>query len=204
MALSVFALLLTGWLFDHSADLYQGLLDYHYIAGYILITALLIRLPLLLLGKGSEHLRDLWPRAEQRRAAVATLRFYLSGARAPLPRWYAHNPLWGPLYLALFLVLSVCALTGLAYDAAPSLGALSAAELHRDAAVAIAVLVVAHIATVVLHDLRGTASDVSAMINGHRIFLVEPLQASIETPSAQIDLRELTGRGQRTAARDTD
>lgn len=194
MAISVFALLLTGWLFDYSAELYQGLLDYHYIAGYCLIAALLIRLPLLFLGKGSEHIRDLWPRGEQRRAAAATLRFYLSGGRAPLPRWYAHNPLWGPLYLALFVALSICSLTGLTYDAAPSLGTLSAAELHRSAAIGVAVLVIAHLVAVVLHDLRGTASDVSAMINGHRIFLVESLQVPIETPSAQIDLRELTGR----------
>jgi Ni/Fe-hydrogenase 1 B-type cytochrome subunit len=196
MALSVLTLLLTGWLLGYSTELYQALLDYHYIAGYALIGALVLRLPLLFLGKGAEHVLDLLPRGEQRRAAIATLKFYLSGARAPLPRWYAHNPLWGPLYLALFVLLSICALTGIGYDSTLQLGALGATDLHRGCATLVAVLVLAHLIAVVLHDLRGTASDVSAMLNGHRIFVVEPLQVPLNTPSAQIDLREITDREQ--------
>jgi hypothetical protein len=34
-----------------------------------------------------------------------------------------------------------------------------------------------HVVTVVLHDAKGTASDVSAMINGHRIFIIEDRDA---------------------------
>jgi Ni/Fe-hydrogenase 1 B-type cytochrome subunit len=196
MALSVLALLLTGWLLGRSAELYQALLDYHYIAGYALIGALILRLPLLFLGKGAEHVLDLLPRREQRRAVTATLRFYLSGARAPLPRWYAHNPLWGPLYLALFVLLFICALTGIGYDTGLQIGGIGAADLHRGSAALVAALALAHLIAVVMHDLRGTASDVSGMINGHRIFVVEPLQVPIDTPSAQIDLRQITGREQ--------
>lgn len=192
MALAVLGLVTTGWLLDHSAELYQTARDYHYIAGYTLLAALAIRLPLLVLGKGPAHVRDLLPGSEQRRAATQTLRFYLSLGRAPLPRWYAHNPLWGPLYLILLALLLIGVLTGLVHDSGASLAGASAADLHDAVAAVVPPLILAHVLAVILHDVRGSGSDVSAMINGHRIFIVEPLQAPIDTPSTEVELRELT------------
>jgi Ni/Fe-hydrogenase 1 B-type cytochrome subunit len=202
VALSVIVLLATGWLLDHDAALYTGARDYHFIAGYALLGALAIRLPLLAVGKGPARLSALLPGAEQRRGAIATLRFYLSLARTPLPRWYAHNPLWGPLYLAMLALLLVAVITGLGYDSDRAILGLSAVDTHATVARLVLILVVAHLIAVVLHDLRGTGADVSGIINGHRFFTIEPLEPEIDTPSTEIDLRELTRgpparRGQR-------
>jgi Ni/Fe-hydrogenase 1 B-type cytochrome subunit len=192
IALSVIVLLATGWLLDHDAALYPAARDYHFIAGYALLGALAIRLPMLVSGQGPAHLRALLPTGEQRRAAIATLRFYLSLARAPLPRWYAHNPLWGPLYLAMFALLLVAVATGLSYDVVWSVAGLDTAGLHGLVARILFPVVLAHVIAVILHDLRGTSADVSGIINGHRFFAVEPLKTPIETPPAEIDLHELT------------
>jgi hypothetical protein len=32
----------------------------------------------------------------------------------------------------------------------------------------------AHLAAVLFHDWRGTAGEISAMVNGHKVFVVEP------------------------------
>lgn len=192
LALSVIVLLATGLLLDHDAALYAAARDYHFIAGYALLGGLAIRLPLLVAGKGPARLSALLPTSEQRRAAIATLRFYLSFGRAALPRWYAHNPLWGPLYLAMFALLLVAAITGLGYDEDWVLLGLSAVDTHAAVARLVLVLILGHVIAVILHDLRGTSADISGIVNGHRFFTIEPLEPKIDAPSTEIDLRELT------------
>lgn len=169
MALAVLLLLLSGWLMPLAPSLAVPLRDAHYVAGYTLLLALALRWYLLLFGRAAEQWRDLVPRGPQVRAAWHTLRFYLSLGRAPLPAWYAHNPLWGPLYLLLFAVLSLQALTGLALETG-SFAVLRPWWWHSMLAAPIAVLVAAHVVAVFVHDLKGGGADVSAMINGHRLY----------------------------------
>ena len=56
--------------------------------------------------------------------------------------------------------------------------------VHDYWAPVILVFVCLHITAVVLHDAKGTAADVSAMINGHRIFIPEDADSPL-TPNVQ-------------------
>jgi Ni/Fe-hydrogenase 1 B-type cytochrome subunit len=179
MAASVLALLATGVLMTVAPDLRVASRDYHYIAGYVLIIALALRLYLLLFAAGTAHWRDCLPRGPQLRAALVTLRFYFSFGRTPLPNWYAHNPLWGPVYLLLFALLLLQVVSGLAYTAPYLVGGLSLPVLHAGIAKFVAAFTVAHVAAVFLHDLKGDGGDVSAMINGHRVFVIRPPEPDV-------------------------
>lgn len=173
MAAATIALLLTGWLMGGTSRIYELARDYHYLAGYVLVSGLALRLWLLFAGSGAEGWRALLPRAGYTRAAIGMLRFYVSLGRTSLPRWYAHNPLWAPVYLAWILLLAVQVALGLALQDGLS-GTLLLEDLHRLGAKAIAIITAAHLVAVVLHDWRGEGSDVSAMISGYRIFPIHP------------------------------
>ncbi len=173
MAAATIALLLTGWLMSVAPDLYDAARDYHFVTGYVLIFALALRLWLLWRGGGADGWRDLLPKPGYTRAAVEMLRFYLSFGRSSLPRWYAHNPLWAPVYLAWILLLVAQAAMGLAMKGG-LFDTLLLEDLHALGAKTIAVVAAAHVVAVVLQDWRGEGSDVSAMISGYRIFPIHP------------------------------
>ena len=188
MAFSVLVLLATGWLLDGIHGDFEALLDYHYLAGYALIAGLLLRAWLLFFGRATDRLADLVPRRQQFPAMLDMLRFYLSFGRWPLPAWYAHNPLWQPVYLFLFLLLAVQVLSGV-FAYAPYLPAGRApVEWHASGAAIIGAVTALHLLAVFLHDLKGTGSDNSAMINGHRIFVINPLQQPVDTGVQHVSL----------------
>lgn len=182
-AAAVLTLLASGWLMNRVVPAQGALRDLHYIAGYGLLLALLWRGWLLLFGRAAERWSDLWPRGPQRPAAWHTLRFYLSLGRAPVPAWYAHNPLWGPIYLLWWLLLVALLFTGLWPDAASTLG-MAAAYWHSLLAHAVAILVAAHVVAVFAHDLKGEGADVSAMINGYRLFRIRRAVPQVKTGRA--------------------
>ena len=168
MALAVIVSLATGWLISAVPQMAAASRDYHAIAGYILIIALLLRFYLLWFGGAAANWRDCVPEPEQLRAAVSMIKFYLTIGRAPLPRWYAHNPLWGPIYLFWLAVLAAQALTGLAMQSS-AFDTLTTEDLHVLGARIIAITTVVISLPCSLHDLQGTASDVSTMISGYLI-----------------------------------
>ena len=53
------------------------------------------------------------------------------------------------------------------------IGTLSLKDLHHLCYLVIGVFTLLHIPAVFSHDLAGKGSDISGMINGHRIFEVE-------------------------------
>lgn len=199
MAASVVALLFTGWLIRIAPAVSAAALDYHYIAGYGLAGALVLRFYLLVFGRGAEYWQGLWPDRTQRRALLEMVRFYVSFGRTPLPHWYAHNPFWAPIYLLLFVLLALQLASGLSLDAPYLLAGRSIPALHGLGAKLIGGFVVLHVMAVFLHDLKGTNSDVSAMINGHRIFVVDkpasPLKGSVHTVSLDELMRSRKGDG---------
>lgn len=176
MALSVLALMATGWLLQFTTGVAQAAIDFHYMAGAILAMALILRFGLLFRDKGAGQWRSLIPSTSQLSAIRDMLRFYLSFGKAPLPGWYAHNPLWIPLYLAVLVILAIQSLTGFFMDGQPVIAGFYLPEIHDICASIIWGFVILHLIAVFLHDLKGTGSDVSAMINGHRIFIIRPLQ----------------------------
>lgn len=191
MALSVLALLLTGWAPDSGGELPSAAQDAHFFSGYVLLAALLWRIGLLLFARGTAHWRDCIPSGAQTRAALQTMQSYLTLGRVPLPRWYAHNPWWGPVYLLWFGLLLGQLASGLFLAFGP-LEPHTASALHVAGAKLLAIFCAVHLVAVVFHELKGSGSDVSAMISGYRVFVPTP---PLSQPQIEIPLRDLQRRG---------
>jgi Ni/Fe-hydrogenase 1 B-type cytochrome subunit len=163
LALAVAGLIGSGWLLRHDLGaLGQAPAEVHRNLGYVALALLGVRAYLLFFGRGPEHWRDLVPDALGLRAAGQMLRFYLTLARAPLPAYYAHNPLWGPLHLAFYVLLAAQGLSALAGET----------HWHVVGYRILSALVLAHVITAFVHDWKGTSAEISAMVSGHKIFLV--------------------------------
>lgn len=182
LAASALVLLTTGGLLESgrvASDELHGLLvdGLHRPAGHVFALALVVRLLLLFTaGKGVAGWRTLVPDAAARDGMRETLRFYSTLGSGRPPRYYAHNPLWAPLYLAFFALAAAQAATGLTLELAFLRGLVHADEpavlaLHGRLAEWVLVWCAFHVATAVLHDWRGQGSDVSALISGYRIFV---------------------------------
>jgi Ni/Fe-hydrogenase 1 B-type cytochrome subunit len=190
MAVAVLVLIVTGWRMESDPLSASSLLDDHFLAAAILIPAFLLRLYLLFFGTGTDHISDCEPDMNRLRSAAAVLKYYFSLGRSPLPNWYAHNPLWGPLYLLLFLFLLIQILSGTLQQSHPYLGMVNLHDIHTIGAYVISVFTVLHILAVFVHDLGGSGSDISAMINGHRIFILKKFvttQRSGDVQSVSLD-----------------
>lgn len=173
LAAATLVLLATGWLIDHAPTLAEDAAEVHYLGAGILVFALALRLFLGLFGNGAERFVHLLPRRSELAAMRASLLFYLSIGKAPLPHWYAHNPMWKPFYLVWFLLLALSALSGWLMPDMPMLGRLYLPHLHAWLADVVFVVTLAHLFSVVLQDLKGRSADTSAMINGQRYFSIE-------------------------------
>jgi len=186
LAVTVLTLLLSGWTLGNdplpASDSWR---DAHVTTGYLLGLTLVVRIVLLFAGRvPTDRWRDCLPFTRQHWLGMRDmLVFYASLGRAPLPGYYGHNPLWGPLYLLSFGVLAGAVATGMLLASADpaQYGLLTAApwwlgytlrEWHGVLALTLGGFAALHIASVFLHDARGTASEISAMVNGHKIFLL--------------------------------
>ena len=186
ISVAVVVLLFTGWLQQHVVQYFQVALDYHYILGYALTLALALRLYLLFSAPASAvGWRDLIPDRHRVKQAIVMLRFYVSLGRTPLPHWYAHSPLWAPVYLFIFLLLLIQVVSGFLIGAGHHTLFINLYSLHQSASTIIAVFVILHVISLFLHDLKAGTSDVSAMIHGYRIFKIEKpdLTATVQTVS---------------------
>jgi Ni/Fe-hydrogenase 1 B-type cytochrome subunit len=186
MSIAVIGLLLTGWLLQNVVHYLQIALDYHYILAYALSIALVLRLFLLMSSPASAAgWHDLVPNKDGLYKALAMLRFYVSFGRTPLPHWYAHSPLWAPIYLILFFLLLIQIVSGFLIGAGQHTLLINLYTLHNFTYTLIAVFTAAHIISVFLHDLKAGTSDISGMIHGHRIFTIEKpeLPGHIQTVS---------------------
>ncbi len=179
IALSVLGLIASGWLLREAPALSSMARDYHLLLGYVLMLVLGLRIWLLFAGRAAEHWRDLIPGPRHWPAITATLRFYLRLGHASLPRWYAHNPLWGPLFVVLFLLLVLEIGSGCAWLWGWVAAGSAVITMHGAVATAIAMFSLLHILAVVLQDARGGSADISAMLNGKRRFTM-PARPAVE------------------------
>ena len=159
----------SAWALAHDEADYDFWLDWHLITGQVLLITLALRV-ILLFFPGSANWRAFIPERSQFRAMLQMLKFYLSLGRFPLPNWYAHNPLWLPVYPVFYLVLAGCLLSGLVYDGSHIVFGTPMYELHAALSGLIAMFSIFHIVTVFLHDLKGKGACISAMVNGFRYF----------------------------------
>jgi Ni/Fe-hydrogenase 1 B-type cytochrome subunit len=190
MAVAVVVLIATGWRMESEPLPASTLLDDHFLAAAFLIPAILLRIYLLFFGTGTDHISDCEPDGNRLRSAAAVLKYYFSLGRSPLPNWYAHNSLWGPVYLLLFLFLLMQIISGAFQQSHPYLGMVNLHDIHIIGAYVITGFTVVHVVAVFLHDLGGSGSDISAMINGHRIFVLKKpvtTQQSGDTQSVSLD-----------------
>lgn len=197
VGLASLVLLATGWLIEAAPSVQAGAIDAHYIAASVLLFGLVLRVALAIWGSPLEAFDRLIPDDEEWRTIRETLLFYLTLGRAPLPRWYAHNPFWKPVYLVLYLCLLVLLLTGWVREGNEVLWGWYLPSVHALFASVVGWLVLFHVITVVLHDYRGDAADVSGIINGNRHFVIEtPETPQVSQPVAEIKLTDmLKGQG---------
>jgi len=192
LALSAMGLLVTGWLMGADPLLAVTARDYHDMLGALLLPALALRLYILFFGKGSERLEDCEPDRHRMRQALGVLKFYLSLGRHPLPKWFSHNPLWGPIYLVLFFFLLIACISGLLLLKGVSfLGPVSNLDLHDLAYYVIGWFVLLHLPAVFSHDLGNQGSDNSGMINGYRTFRIEDPNAPSGMDIKTVSLSDL-------------
>ena len=174
MSIAVIGLLLTGWLLQNVLPYFQIALDYHYILAYVLSFALGLRIFLLMSSPASATgWHDLVPNKDSLYKALAMLRFYVSFGRTPLPHWYAHSPLWAPIYLLLFFLLLIQIMSGFLIGAGQHTLLINLYTLHNFISTLILVFTATHIISVFLYDLKAGTSDISGMIHGYRIFIIE-------------------------------
>ncbi len=159
----------SAWALAHDEANFAFWLDWHLIVGQIILITLALRV-VLLFFPGSSNWRAFIPEKSQVQAMLQMIKFYLSLARFPLPNWYAHNPLWLPVYPVFFLVLAGCAISGLLYNSSHILFENPMAEIHAALASLIVIFSIFHVVTVFLHDLKGKGACISAMVNGFRYF----------------------------------
>ncbi len=159
----------SAWAIGHDNADYTFWQDWHLITGQIILMALALRV-VLLFFPGSSNWRAFIPEKSQLQAMVQMIKFYLSLTRFPLPNWYAHNPLWLPLYLVIFFILAACSITGLLHDSPKIILNYPMVKLHSVLANMIIIFSIFNIATFFLHDLKVKGAFISAMINGHRYF----------------------------------
>jgi Ni/Fe-hydrogenase 1 B-type cytochrome subunit len=181
MASSVLILCVTGALLYSGLVLndilYWHLLDvWHLPAGHVLAGSLVARLVMLVLRSDVAGWRALVP--ESLEGVVGTAIFYLSMARMNLPGYYAHNPLWKPVYLVMFILLLLQVSSGLMLEfsfvrSVFRTDSYEALQQHQALFLPLLVIVVLHIITSILHDWKSGTSDISAMVNGHKHFTVE-------------------------------
>jgi len=173
MAFSVLGLIATGWLMREDSLLAKASTEVHFLLGGLLLPALLLRLYLLFFGNGTDLLTDCEPNSHRLSQAWQVIRFYLTLGKAPLPKWYSHNPLWGPIYIALFFVLVLSTVSGLLLlNDVQFLSTLSLFDLHWLSYQFILIFCLLHIPAVFSHDLTSKSGDISAMVNGFKSFEV--------------------------------
>jgi len=175
IAAGVLFQILSAWAIKLDEINYEFWLDWHLISGQVILITLALRLLLLFIPvsasqPGSSNWRAFIPERSQLQAMVQMIKFYLSLARFPLPNWYAHNPIWVPVYPILFLILAGCSITGVLYNSSHVFLQQSMFELHGALAGLIIIFSIFHITTAFLHDLKGKGAFISAMINGYRYF----------------------------------
>ena len=170
---AVLVLLFTGWLIAESPSLAESALDLHYLASGFLIFGLVVRIVLMFAGMEHERLPGLFPASSELYAMAKTFRFYISLGKSPMPGWYAQNPLWKPLYLVIYLALFVLVFSGAVMPDVSLMLGFYLPSVHTFWAQLVFWFTVLHIASVVMHDYRNKTADISAMVNGYRLFLID-------------------------------
>lgn len=178
--------LASAWLVQHSNVDIIVWSDWHSMIGQLVLLLLVFRIVLFFVA-GSGHWRLFIPTREQRHIMLQTFKFYASLGRLPCPDWYAYNPVWQPVYLAMYLLMVCSSMSGLFSGSYVFLLGASVSELHGSIAYLLMYLILAHIAFAVLHDVKGNGAQISAMLNGFKYFHSKDYSAPIKQNSVSLN-----------------
>ena len=178
VGLAVLVLLFTGWLIAESPSLAESALELHYLVSSLLIFGLVVRILLMFAGKQHERLSGLFPAGSELNAMAKTLRFYISLGKSPMPGWYAHNSLWKPVYFVIYLALVILVISGAVMPDVSLILGFYVPSVHIFWAWIMFWFALLHIASVLMHDYRNQTTDISAMVNGYRLFLIDSTRAA--------------------------
>lgn len=196
--------IVSAWLINNAYIDLEFWRDWHVMVGQGLVFVLVGRI-VLLFAPGSGNWRSLVPGSAQLRTMFQMLKFYLSFARLPLPNWYAHNPLWAPVYVLLLIVLAMGLTTGFAYHQPYRIADVAIARVHQWAGSVLTILALGHVAAVLLHDWKGRGALVSAMFSGYRYFHVSSSgKTSTGTSTVSVDDLRNSASPQRRRDSSTD
>jgi cytochrome b len=175
-AAAIVALLATGWgseLFEHGTG-ERAVWTVHVYAGYGLIVGLVARLTWGLVGPRHARLTDMWhPQA---------WRGLFTRLRLPADHRWGHDPIASAVYLALYGMLAVMAVTGLALAATEhGMGPLAGGlldrvwlaklfeEPHEFLASFIAAFIVVHMSALWVHQRFGGVPVAQSMWTGIQV-----------------------------------
>lgn len=181
IGLAVLVLLFTGWLVAESPSLAESALELHYLVSSLLVFGLVVRIVLLFAGRQHERLGGLFPASSEFNAMMKTLRFYISLGKSPMPGWYAHNSLWKPVYFVIYLALVVLVISGTVMPDVSLFMGFYVPSVHGFWARIMLWFALLHIVSVLLHDYRNQTTDISAMVNGYRLFLINNNRGSSDS-----------------------
>lgn len=189
-ALSIMTLIVTGIIIhdppmttsftEERASFFMANIRYlHFVAGYLLISAVILRLYLLFFGNRFERISDFTPITKANvRSLLHTLRYYLyltphsEGAKG-------HNVLAGTVYLLTFILSAIMILTGL-YMLYPetswirSLGSFLfgsqqlARAIHYLLFWFFPIFILTHLYILVWHEIMETEGLISSIFSGKK------------------------------------
>ena len=186
IALSSIALLLSGWIIAESPTMAEAATEVHYLSASVLVFGLVFRVVLMFFSQQHERLSSLFPASNELGAIAQTFRFYLSFGRLQMPGWYAQNPLWKPVYLVTYIALLLLLITGVFIPETELLLGFYVPSVHMFWAQFLLWFSCLHIAATIWHDYRNETTDVSAMINGYRLFMIEREQGNESDVKVQV------------------
>ncbi|RTZ61157.1 MAG: hypothetical protein DSZ32_02390 [Gammaproteobacteria bacterium] len=190
MAVSTLALIVSGWVLDYLETPDPLIRDYHYLFGHLLLASLILRGVLLFVRVGDHLQTESWKALRWNRskapAMLEMLKYYMSLGRMPKPAYYAHSPLWVPLYSILFLLLAVSALSGYLHDAPLTIAGFGLWRIHSALASILEILASLHVVSAVIQDISAPGGDISGMISGYRLFRVDKPADAAEDDDVQL------------------
>lgn len=165
----------------------EPFIELHAIVGYFFITTFILRIAWAFLGNRYAKWSDIVPMTRVRLRAAWIEITYLVGLTKEVPaRCVGHNPLASFFYIFVFIVLVMQAFSGLLLAgvelglfSGPLLTAIggdsesfveAAEELHKAGLFMMLFYIAAHLAGLVIHEVRDNNGIFSSMIHGKKYF----------------------------------
>lgn len=169
LALGIGFQLFSAWALDQGVMNQAFWIEWHLMVGQALIFVFAARLAMLV-QKGSGNWRSLLFDANSRKGALEMLKSYVTFGANPLPNWFAHSPLWKPVYVLIFVLIAIALSTGMWINSDLLLLGHSLRDIHESSTTLLGILLLAHMVTALFHDWKGDGASISAMLSGKRYF----------------------------------